>query len=85
MKYEWDFGFVLKFQDVLWQGFLGTLKIGVLALAFGSLVGLLLALMRMSRWRALSLPNFNLSRTPFRSFARLARTLVSLPYNLAIH
>jgi len=56
MKYEWDFGFVLKFQDVLWQGFLGTLKIGVLALAFGSLVGLFLALMRMSRRRALSLP-----------------------------
>ena len=56
MKYEWDFGFVLKFQDLLWQGFLGTLKIGVLALAFGSLVGLLLALMRMSRRRAFSLP-----------------------------
>jgi polar amino acid transport system permease protein len=73
MKYEWDFGFVLKFQDVLWQGFLGTLKIGVLALAFGSLVGLLLALMRMSRWRALSLP-----ATGFIEFLRMTPLMIQL-------
>jgi polar amino acid transport system permease protein len=73
MKYEWDFGFVLKFQDVLWQGFLGTLKIGVLALAFGSLVGLLLALMRMSRWRALSLP-----ATGFIEFLRITPLMIQL-------
>ena len=55
MAYEWDFTFVLKFQEVLWQGLVGTLKVGGLSLCFGLIIGLVLALMRLSRFRALSL------------------------------
>ena len=49
MGYEWDFEFVLKYSDVLWGGFLGTLKIGFTSLALGVVIGLVLALMRLSR------------------------------------
>lgn len=56
MQFEWDFGFVLKFQSALWEGLLGTLKIGLVSLTFGAMVGLALALMRLSRSRLLSFP-----------------------------
>lgn len=54
MGYEWDFGFVLKHSDVLWSGFLGTLKLGLVSLVLGAIIGLVLALLRMSRHRVLS-------------------------------
>ena len=47
--YEWDFAFVLNYRGVLWEGFLGTLKIGFSSLGLGIVIGLLLALMRLSR------------------------------------
>jgi len=47
--YEWDFAFVLNYRDVLWEGFLGTLKIGFSSLGLGIVIGLVLAMMRLSR------------------------------------
>ena len=54
MGYEWDF--VLKYSDVLFEGLLGTLRVGIVSLILGGVGGLLLALMRMSRHRLLSWP-----------------------------
>ena len=49
MGYEWDFSFVFKNMDVLYLGFLGTLKIGFLSLGLAAALGLILALLRMSK------------------------------------
>lgn len=54
MGYEWEFGFVLKHSDVLLSGFLGTLKLGLVSLVLGAIIGLVLALLRMSRYGVLS-------------------------------
>ncbi len=56
MGFEWDFTYVLKFQEMLWWGLLGTLKVGLVSLCFGAMIGLGLALMRLSRYRAFSVP-----------------------------
>ena len=56
MGFEWDFTYVLKFQSALWWGLLGTLKVGLVSLCFGAMIGLGLALMRLSRYRMLSFP-----------------------------
>ncbi len=56
MGYEWEFGLVLKYKDVLFEGFLGTLRVGIASLILGAVGGLVLALMRMSRYRLLSWP-----------------------------
>ena len=56
MGFEWDFTYVLKFQSMLWLGLLGTLKVGLVSLCFGAMIGLALALMRLSRYRTLSIP-----------------------------
>ena len=54
--YEWDFAFVLNYRDVLWEGFLGTLKIGFSSLGLGIVIGLGLALMRLSRFWFVKVP-----------------------------
>ena len=56
MGYEWEFGLVFKYWDVLFDGFLGTLRVGIGSLILGAIGGLILALMRMSRYRLLSWP-----------------------------
>ena len=56
MGYEWDFSIVLKYSDVLLEGLLGTLRVGVVSLILGAVGGLILALMRMSRYRLASWP-----------------------------
>ena len=56
MGYEWEFGLVFKYWDVLFDGFLGTLRVGIVSLILWAIVGLILALMRMSRYRLLSWP-----------------------------
>ena len=56
MGYEWEFGLVFKYWDVLFDGFLGTLRVGIVSLILGAIGGLILALMRMSRYRLLSWP-----------------------------
>lgn len=56
MAYEWEFGLVLKYWDVLLDGLFGTLRVGIVSLILGAVGGLVLALMRMSRYRLLSWP-----------------------------
>jgi polar amino acid transport system permease protein len=73
MNYDWDFHLVLQNQGVLWQGFLGTLEIGVCSLFFGLIVGLVFAAMRMSRHRLLSVP-----ATAAIEFLRMTPLLVQL-------
>ncbi|MCX7232750.1 MAG: amino acid ABC transporter permease [Burkholderiales bacterium] len=54
--YQWDFTPVLVNSGMLAAGLGNTLKLTVTALAFGVPLGLGLALLRLSRWRMLSLP-----------------------------
>jgi polar amino acid transport system permease protein len=54
--YQWDFTPVLANAPLLAQGLLNTLKVTGTALAFGIPLGLVLALLRLSRRRSLSLP-----------------------------
>jgi polar amino acid transport system permease protein len=54
--YQWDFTPVLANADILAAGLLNTLKLTGTALAFGIPLGLGLALLRLSRLRALSWP-----------------------------
>lgn len=54
--YQWDFTPILANSGVLAAGLANTLKLTGTALAFGVPLGLGLALLRLSRLRALSLP-----------------------------
>lgn len=54
--YQWDFTPVLVNSGMLAAGLGNTLKLTVTALAFGVPLGLGLALLRLARWRMLSLP-----------------------------
>ena len=54
--YQWDFTPVLVNSGMLAAGLGNTLKLTVTALAFGVPLGLGLALLRLARWRILSLP-----------------------------
>jgi polar amino acid transport system permease protein len=54
--YQWDFTPVLANSGILAAGLGNTLKLTATALAFGVPLGLGLALLRLSRLRALSLP-----------------------------
>ena len=56
MAYQWDFTVVWRNSHLLLWGLLGTLKITGAALALGLPLGLGVALMRLSRARAISLP-----------------------------
>lgn len=51
MEYRWDFGAVLRQYPLLLDGLLGTLGIAAAAIGVGTVLGLGLALMRLSpRW-----------------------------------
>jgi polar amino acid transport system permease protein len=54
--YEWDFSPVLANSGLLATGLLNTLKLTGTALAFGVPLGLGLALLRLARYRVLSMP-----------------------------
>jgi len=56
MNYQWDFSPVLTRWPLLLDGLLNTVKIAAIAIVFGVLVGLVLALLRLSPRRALRLP-----------------------------
>ncbi|WP_377805332.1 amino acid ABC transporter permease [Azospirillum sp. A29] len=56
MSYQWDFSPVLTRWPLLLDGLLNTVKIAAIAIVFGVLVGLVLALLRLSPRRALRLP-----------------------------
>ncbi len=56
MDYSWDFGPVLERFDMLALGLLNTVKIAAVSIVLGVLVGLVLAMMRLSPRRWLNIP-----------------------------
>ena len=56
MAYQWDFTPVVANAPLLAQGLLNTLKVTSTALVFGVMLGLVLALMRLSPRRYLAWP-----------------------------
>src|SRR4051794_468636 len=56
MSYRWDFAPVIASAPLLAEGLVNTLKVTGVALACGLVLGLALALMRLSRHRLASLP-----------------------------
>ena len=56
MAYQWDFAPVFANADLLAQGLVNTLKVTGASLACGLVLGLALALMRLSRQRLVSWP-----------------------------
>ena len=56
MEYRWDFSVVWRNSHLLLWGLLGTLKVTAAALVLGLPLGLVVALLRLSRARAVSLP-----------------------------
>jgi len=56
MRYHWDFNAVFSHFDMLVVGLIGTVKLAAVSIAFGVVVGFVVALMRMSPRRALRTP-----------------------------
>ena len=56
MNYEWDFGAVWEYRQMLLSGVIGTMKIAAVAILVGVVIGALLATMRLSGKRWLSWP-----------------------------
>lgn len=54
--YEWDFSVILQNYNLLLLGLVNTLKVTVVALSFGIPIGLLMALLRLSSKRWISIP-----------------------------
>jgi polar amino acid transport system permease protein len=48
MNYQWDFSGVISYGDMLLLGLAGTVKIAVVSIVLGVIVGFIVALMRMS-------------------------------------
>ena len=56
MRYEWDFSPVFRDAGLLLEGLINTLKLSGISLAGGLVIGLLLALLRLSGRRLLAWP-----------------------------
>ena len=56
MNYEWDFSPVWRNSGLLLQGLANTVLLSGTSIALGLVVGLALALLRLSTTRVLSLP-----------------------------
>lgn len=56
MNYDWDFGAVWDYRQMLLEGALGTLKIAAVAILMGVIIGAILATMRLSKVRWLEYP-----------------------------
>jgi polar amino acid transport system permease protein len=56
MNYDWDFGAVWQYREMLLTGALGTLKIAAVAIVMGVVIGGLLAVMRLSQKKWLMYP-----------------------------
>lgn len=56
MSYEWDFDTVFRQFDMLLYGMWGTIKLTAIALVLGLIIGLVAALMRLSKKRYLNAP-----------------------------
>jgi len=48
LSYQWDFSAVFKYGDMLLLGLAGTVKIALISIVLGVIVGFLVALMRMA-------------------------------------
>ena len=53
---EFDWSVIWKYREVLWDGMVTSLQLFAIALAGGIFFGTLLAMARLSRWKALSVP-----------------------------
>lgn len=56
MNYDWDFGAVWNYRQMLLEGAMGTFKIAAVAIFIGIVIGALLATMRLSKLRWLEYP-----------------------------
>jgi len=56
VAYRWDFAAVLDHLDMLVVGLIGTIKIALVSIVLGVIVGFVVALMRMSHRRVLHVP-----------------------------
>lgn len=56
MEYNFRFGAILRYQDEIVEGVVLTLQISAMTMAVGLLIGLVVAVMSTSRYRALQLP-----------------------------
>ena len=56
MNYDWDFGAVWAYRQMLLEGALGTMRIAAVAILMGVVIGALLAIMRLSKLRWLAYP-----------------------------
>lgn len=56
MDYQWDFGPLLEYRSMLFDGMLMTVQIFCLSVLLGICIGLVLAMLRMSKRRISSLP-----------------------------
>lgn len=56
MNYDWDFGAVWSYRQMLLEGALGTFKVAAVAVFIGIVIGALLATMRLSKLRWLEYP-----------------------------
>ena len=56
VMYEWDFSVIWQNYNLLLLGLINTLKVTVVALSFGIPIGLVLALLRLSSKRWVSMP-----------------------------
>ncbi|NDZ14797.1 ABC transporter permease [Variovorax sp. WS11] len=56
MNYDWDFGAVWAYRQMLLEGALGTMRIAAVAILMGVVIGALLATMRLSKLRWLAYP-----------------------------
>ncbi len=52
-EYQWDFGVILQYRSVLLQAFAVTAQLFVVTFICSMIVGLVLALLRQSRWASL--------------------------------
>jgi polar amino acid transport system permease protein len=57
MGYEWNFKIVFRNMDMLLEGLVNTLLVTGLSLIFGLMIGLTLAMLRLSQSRWLSIPS----------------------------
>src|SRR2546426_9553524 len=56
MRYQWDFPAVWNHLDMLLIGLIGTVKLALVSIVLGVIVGFVVALMRLSHRRALRTP-----------------------------
>lgn len=56
MGFEWDFSAVWHYKNMLLQGALGTLQLAIICIIFGIIVGVIMALARLSEKRYFRFP-----------------------------